>query len=339
MKLYVFSACLLAFSSAFGQKWAPYISVEENVHITDFDNSFDYSNLSLAAANAGIRIGTYFSHNEKISSELTLGVTGIGTPGVFSNKIVPIELIGHYNLLANKPESSLRAFKVDFGVGSGLAEVSRGNFGFSEHFSIGASMDLPELSVGVLTMGMRYTYFLDDYLDGSSTGVVNDGMLRFFTALRFKGDDKKNKQALLDAQEVNKALGSKLETFEKTNNELQEELKALNIAFKEETEQLKNQIEEFSASSFEKDINIKNSSNEASTEKQVRGVAIVVGSFKNEGLANDYLDSIGGDAFIIEEKDLNRYRIIFGIYDNYKSARKACDDLPVEITKYWLVKY
>jgi hypothetical protein len=338
MKLFVFSACLLAFSSAFGQKWVPYISVEENVHITDFDNSFDYSNLSLAAANAGIRIGTYFSHNEIISGELTLGVTGIGTPGTFSNKIVPVELIGHYNLL-DKPGSRMDAFKVDFGIGSGLAEVAKGNFGFSEHFSIGASMDLPESSLGVVTMGMRYTYFLDDYIDGSSTGVVNDGMLRFFTALRLKGDDKKTKQALLDAQEVSKALGSKLEDSQKENSRLQEELKALNNAFNVEAEQLKKQIDKLSASSFDNDRSIDNSSIESSTKKQVRGVAIVVGSFENEGLANEYLDSIGGDAFIIEEKDLNRYRVIFNIYDNYREARKACNELPTEIRKYWLVKY
>ncbi len=66
--------------------WSPYASVEENVHFTDVAPSYNYADLSVPAANSGIRVGAYYVHDDQLSAEMTLGVTGVGTPGISQEK-------------------------------------------------------------------------------------------------------------------------------------------------------------------------------------------------------------------------------------------------------------
>ncbi|MEL0335075.1 MAG: hypothetical protein VW980_04700, partial [Flavobacteriales bacterium] len=101
MKKVIILCISLCFSfSALAQgTWSHYASVEENIHFSDIPAAYNYSSFSLLSANSGIRLGGYYTHNDQLSGEITLGVTGIGTPGSFSRKIVPMEFIGHYNLL------------------------------------------------------------------------------------------------------------------------------------------------------------------------------------------------------------------------------------------------
>ena len=151
-------AVVAAMNSYAQGTWAPYASVEENIHFSDVSPSYNYLNLSLPAGNAGMRMGAFYTHNSQLSAEITLGVVGVGTPGSFSNTIIPVEAVGHYNLLDGMDVNIPSKFNLDLGIGSGLAEYSNGNFGFSEHLVLGASMELPGLvPFGTVIMGTRYT--------------------------------------------------------------------------------------------------------------------------------------------------------------------------------------
>ena len=116
----------------FGQnKWAPYVSVEEGIHISDVRPSYNFINLSVPAGNAGMRMGAFYTHDDKISAEATLGVIGISTPNSFSSGLIPIEVIGHYNVLPDLPIDWLSKFNLDLGIGTGFAESRPGNYGFA----------------------------------------------------------------------------------------------------------------------------------------------------------------------------------------------------------------
>src|SRR6056300_705269 len=228
--------------------WAPYASVEENIHFSDVSPSYNYLNLSVPAGNAGMRMGAFYTHNSQLSAEITLGVVGVGTPGAFSNTIIPIEAIGHYNLLDGMDVKLPSKFNLDLGVGFGLAESSNGNFGFSEHIVSGASIELPDVvPFGTLIMGIRYTSFLDDYIDGTVvSGSSKDGVLRFYTAVRLDGASKKLTTALKEAEANAEKLKSNLankelssaEKIKKAEKEI-ETLKAEKTALSDELDALK----------------------------------------------------------------------------------------------------
>ena len=78
-----------------------YTSVEESFIIGDRISSINPLNLSNAANNAGIRIGMYQFFSNKLWAEATLGVIGSAKLGSFSTKMVPVEIIGHYNVYSN----------------------------------------------------------------------------------------------------------------------------------------------------------------------------------------------------------------------------------------------
>ena len=85
-----------------GQSLSPYASIEENMHFTDIPRTEGAIGLSDLASNPGLRLGAYYTYNNLPSGEITLGVIGIGTPNVFSNTIVPVEIVGHYNIFNGK---------------------------------------------------------------------------------------------------------------------------------------------------------------------------------------------------------------------------------------------
>ena len=185
-----------------GQSLSPYASIEENIHFTDIPRTEGAIGLSDLASNAGLRLGAYYSYNNLLSGEITLGVIGIGTPNVFSNTIVPVEIVGHYNIFNGNDVTTLSKFNIDFGVGTGLGEASDGYFGQSEHVVVGASMHLPNvLPIGTVILGSRFTYFRDDYLDNSTVeGAFGDATVRIFAGVQPDNSNQKAKQALFKAE-------------------------------------------------------------------------------------------------------------------------------------------
>ena len=89
-------------------------------------------------------------------------------------------------------------------------------------------MELPDVvPFGTLIMGIRYTSFIDDYIDGSVvSGSSKDGVLRFYTAVRLDGENKKTRQALEDAAALAEKVGASLEKSEADKAAIQKELNA-----------------------------------------------------------------------------------------------------------------
>lgn len=247
---------LLGFQSIVNaqSEWALQVSVEETVTLGDARSSFHFLSFTQLAANSGMRSGFHYTKNDRLAAELTLGVVGTSRPNSWFTKIVPIELVGHYNILPYLASDSPFKFNVDLGIGSALVRArsltynTNGRFSFSEHLSAGASLDVPFYDLGTLSFGFRNTYFIDDYIDATPVdGTGNDQLLRFFTSARVNlGQSAKTKTKIAAAEEKAAKLNSELalakanadvlaqqsrstiETLEKSVESLKEELNGMN---------------------------------------------------------------------------------------------------------------
>jgi len=316
--------------------WAPYASVEENIHFSDVSPSYNYLNLSVPAGNAGMRMGAFYTHNSQLSAEITLGVIGVGTPGLFSNTIIPIEAVGHYNLLDGMDVKLPSKFNLDLGVGSGLAESSNGNFGFSEHIVSGASMELPDVvPFGTLIMGIRYTSFIDDYIDGSVvSGSSKDGVLRFYTAVRLDGESKKTRQALEDAEALAAKVGASLEKSEAEKAAIQKELNAAEKAHALERAVLMDELEALKAASVqEKEASVEDPAIEA------KGFYVIIGSFPSQEGAERFISGLGSELDVSFVKDLNTYRVVFSAHENLAEARRSLEAAREVVETAWIAVY
>ena len=327
----------LATTLTFAQgTWAPYASVEENIHISDVRPSYNYINLSTPAGNAGMRLGAFYTHNSALSAEITLGVVGIGTPGRFSNTIIPVEAVGHYNILDGMDVKMPSKFNIDLGVGSGLAESSNGNFGFSEHLVVGASMELADVvPFGTLIMGTRYTAFIDDYIDGMTvSGSSNDGVLRFYTAVRLDGVGKKAKQAMADAEALANRVSASLEKSEAEKAAIQKELKAAKNAHAREKAALMDEIEALKAAPAP----------EAPVEEEVvtaepKGFYVIIGSYPTREAADRFIADNGSDFTVSYVEDLDTYRVVFSSHESLDDARTSLEEAKAIIETAWIAVY
>ena len=331
-----FAMLLLACVTSNAQSsWAPLVSIEESIHLTDISPSYNYLNLSVPAANSGIRLGAHYVHDHQLSAEITLGVVGIGTPGSFSNKIVPVEFIGHYNLIDGMELPILSKFNLDAGIGSALAETDNGRFGFSEHFVIGASAELPSaVPFGTLVMGTRYTLFVDDYLDGAVvTGTSNDAILRFFTALRLDGTSKKLTKALKEAEATAEKFKTNLADSQKSSTEKIAEAEKEKTALLAERTALKDELDALKASKEEQ-------SQETQETKKVVAVSknyhVVIGSFPSQEMAENYAQSIESTTSIVNVSDLDTYRVVLSMHNELNDALSALEEARKFTSKAWI---
>lgn len=330
------AAVLLACITSYAQSnWSPLVSIEENIHLTDVAPSYNYLNLSVPAGNAGMRMGAFYTHNSQLSAEITLGVVGVGTPGAFSNTIIPIEAIGHYNLLDGMDVKLPSKFNLDLGVGSGLAESSNGNFGFSEHIVLGASMELPDVvPFGTLIMGIRYTSFIDDYIDGSVvSGSSKDGVLRFYTAVRLDGENKKTRQALEDAAGLAEKVGASLKKSEADKAAIQKELKAVKEAHAIEKTAMTDELEALKAAAVQEEVPSEDPTIEA------KGLYVIIGSFPSQEGAERFISELGSELEVSFVKDLNTYRVVFSAHENFAEARRSLEAAREVVETAWIAVY
>jgi hypothetical protein len=319
--------------------WSPYASVEENVHFTDVAPSYNYADLSVPAANSGIRVGAYYVHDDQLSAEMTLGVTGVGTPGTFSRKIVPMEFIGHYNLLTPKEGALITKFNISAGVGSGLAESSNGRFGFSEHGVVGANMEMADvLPFGTLIMGTRYTMFVDDYIDGNVVvGSSNDAVLRFYTAVRLDGTSKKARQAIANAETLATKLQADAKAAQEKAEELKKKLDAASKAHAEEVAQLTDALKACNDSLTPAPAEV---NEPASTATLAKGYYVIIGSFPSQEMAEEYTSSLElEDLSIVFEEELETYRVVLSQHDNIGDAVRSRDEAKAVTQNAWIAVY
>jgi hypothetical protein len=339
-QLFIVASLLLFFGTTRAQgTWSHYASVEENIHFSDITPSYNYSSLGLFAANSGIRLGGYYTHNGQLAGEITLGVTGIGTPGSFSRKIVPMEFIGHYNLITPKEGALVTRFNLSTGVGSGLAESSNGRFGFSEHIVFGANMEMANvLPFGTLIMGTRYTMFVDDYIDGLVvSGSSNDAVLRFYTAIRLDGMPKRARQKITTAEEI----ASKLRGEFIATNETHEAEKSALIDNIDRQQGIIDSLETSLKACNDSLTPAPAEVNEpASTASLAKGYYVIIGSFPSQKMAEEYASSLElEDLSIVFEEELETYRVVMSQHDNIGDAVRSRDEAKAITQNAWIAVY
>ena len=227
-KLLAIAAVLISAQYSFAQsEWALHISAEETVTLGDQRSSFNFLSLTQLAANSGMRAGFHYTKDNTLAAEITLGVVGSSRPNTWYTKLVPVEVVGHYNVVPLLLDDSPLKFNVDLGVGTGLVRARsasynpNGRFAFSEHLSAGLSLDIPVEDVAVLSFGFRNTYFIDDYIDATPVdGTSNDQLLRFFTSARVPlGPSAKTQAKIAEAEDLAATLSQTLESTELAANE------------------------------------------------------------------------------------------------------------------------
>ena len=226
-KLLAIAAVLISTQHSYAQsEWALHISAEETVTLGDQRSSFNFLSFTQLAANSGMRAGFHYTKDNTLAAEITLGVVGSSRPNTWFTKLVPVEVVGHYNVVPLLLDDSPLKFNVDLGFGSALVRAKSASynperFAFSEHLSAGLSLDIPVEDVAVLSFGFRNTYFIDDYIDATPVdGTSNDQLLRFFTSARVPlGPSAKTQAKIAEAEDLAATLSQTLESTELAANE------------------------------------------------------------------------------------------------------------------------
>ena len=99
-------------------EWALHISAEETVTLGDQRSSFNFLSFTQLAANSGMRAGFHYTKDNTLAAEVTLGVVGSSRPNTWFTKLVPVEVVGHYNVVPLLLDDSPLKFNVDLGIGS-----------------------------------------------------------------------------------------------------------------------------------------------------------------------------------------------------------------------------
>jgi len=320
--------------SAQSKSWSFYTSVEEGIHVSDIRPSYNYFNLSVPAGNAGMRMGAFYTHDDNISAELTLGVIGISSPNRFSSGLIPIEVIGHYNVLPELPVDWLSKFNLDLGVGSSLAESSPGNYGFSEHMVLGATAELGNLlPFGTLMMGTRYTMFIDDFIDGNAvSGTGNDKILRFFTGLRIDLGNSNNSAELSEAKAKIDKLESDLMAAALAYDDLSAQKEGATSSLKSENAELKEKLK-----------SLENSTSTIETTQMItefNGYHVVIGSFPDESMANEYLNTLDIENIqVVFVESIPTYRVVLSEHKELRDALLALENAMAITPNAWIAVY
>lgn len=220
-----------------------YISAEETIMLGDEPSSYDFTSWTTLAAQSGMRAGFVYKINEDVSIESTLGVLGVSKANTWFTKIVPVEVIGHYDILSLIRDSDREIkFNTDLGIGSSLVRAQSevfntiGKFSFSENISLGASLDILFGDFGMLTLGYRHTFFVDDYIDASIANDNNDHMGRFFTAVKLPlGKTQKTRDLITELNLKTDEANLQLLKLELEHNELKQSAQRLADKFRDTT--------------------------------------------------------------------------------------------------------
>lgn len=314
--------------------WSPYALVEENVHLGDIRPSYNYANLNVLAANAGIRVGAFISSPTALSGELTLGVVGLGSPGTFATNMIPVEVVGHLNTL-QLSKTDIR-FNLDFGAGIALAENSSTYYNLNRNAVLGLSLEFPRISkFESLILGVRYVSNGVDFLDKSVSGSDNDATLRFYTAVRFYGRSKSDTKNIDD---INKLLLENIQ-FQKTLKEKEIEIALLQDVIKDYSEAEKESSKNENNTPKEEVEQIQKDESSALFEKKsVTEYAIIIASFSNLESANEFVIEYAGNCKILFDEQSGNYRIAYKIVDSIDDATEGSRILRVKNEDNWILR-
>ena len=341
----LFTFCSL-FLNAQGY-WSFLTSVEEVVLLGSPPSSSNFTGLKDLAPNSGIRTGFNRTFTEAFSIEATLGVSGISSSNTHITKIVPVEVIGHYNVLPafnGGSKGKTMKFNVDFGVGSSLVRTTvpgysnLGNFSFSENLSIGASLDLKVISNGTLSFGYRQTMYVDDFIEAPVSGDKNNALGRFFTSIRWNlndGSSSKQRAELNDEIAKADALAAELKNAKAKSNAMEKAILQLKSMKQEPLEN------EEDVSDMPSDTTVISNGEIVTAaeiqESTIRGYAIIIASYKSEELAKSLALELGNTTRVIAVPELGRFRVAYDVYDTYQAAKKSQKELVLDFANCWIV--
>ena len=197
-------------------------------------------------------------------------------------------------------------------------------------------MELPDVvPFGALIMGIRYTSYIDDYIDGSVvSGSSKDGVLRFYTAVRLDGESKETRQALEDAAALAAKVGASLEKSEAEKAAIQKELNAAEKAHALERAVLMDELEALKAASVqEKEASVEDPAIEA------KGFYVIIGSFPSQEGAERFISGLGSELDVSFVKDLNTYRVVFSAHENLAEARRSLEAAREVVETAWIAVY
>lgn len=314
--------------------WSPYALVEESVHLGDVRPSYNYANLNVSAANAGIRVGAFISSPTALSGEMTLGVVGLGSPGSFATNMIPVEVVGHLNTL-QLSKTDIR-FNLDFGAGIALAENSSTYYNLNRNAVLGLSLEFPRISkFESLILGVRYVSNGVDFLDKSIAGSDNDATLRFYTAVRFDGRLKADTKNVDDINKLlleNIQLQKTLKEKEIENVLLQDVIKNYSEAEKESSKNENNTPKE------EVEQIQENESSALLEKKSVTEYAIIIASFSNLESSNEFVIEYAGNCKILFDEASGNYRIAYKIVDSINDATEVSRILREKNEDNWILR-
>jgi len=341
--------------------WSVLNTVEETVLYGDTPSSFNFADISNLAANSGMRMGIHRMFNDEWAIEATLGVIGTSRKGSYSTKLIPVEIISHYNLipiiskLVNIGDIKISKFNIDFGIGSSLINAvdnnDNGSFSLSENINLGLSSDLFTFKSGVLSIGYRHTFYLDDNIDAEISGNSNDALGRFYTSFRWNLTSKLNQPEYNAMSLKLSGLQSELTKIKMSN----EELVLINTGLQDSIDSIRvrsvssdsnvvvspliedviqsNKQKQVTVITSETKLNSEDSSNiegssvfkngtpdtKSSSDNVNSGVHYPVALTGSTALKSDLSDEI---LFISTTADKNQlYAIVVGSYSTYKKAK------------------
>ena len=314
--------------------WSPYALVEESVHLGDVRPSYNYTDLNVFAANAGIRVGAFISSATALSGEMTLGVVGLGSPGTFATNMIPVEVVGHLNTL-QLSKTDIR-FNLDFGAGVALAENSSTYYNLNRNAVLGLSLEFPRISkFESLILGVRYVSNGVDFLDNSVSGSDNDATLRFYTAVRFDGRTKSDTKNMDD---INKLLLENIK-FQKTLKEQEIEIALLQDVINNYSDAEQESSKKENNTPKEEIEQIKENKSSTLFEKEgVTEYAIIIASFNNFESANEFVIEYTGSCKILFDEQSGNYRIAYKIVDSIHDATEVSRLLKEKKKDNWILR-
>lgn len=234
-------------------KWLYYTSVEESFLVGDQSASINPFVISNAVNNSGIRLGAVLELNSKLSFESTLGVIGSAKLNGFTTKLVPVEILGHYEITTfGNFENFPLKLNGTAGLGAALARAQSSSFnsygtsGLAENFTIGAELNIAQIGANTLGIGYRHTFFTDDYLDANVTSGGIDQLSRWFAFGKIDLSSNRTQAAAEIAAknyQINQLEGQiKLLRENEVSQKLNVE-KSNTVQFEEKTEPLQTSIE------------------------------------------------------------------------------------------------
>ena len=338
----LYLAVLCNLSTHAQNKWQFTTVAEESIflkgdHLNSPASLLTFNSLAM---NSGMRAGFNYKWDDQISIEATLGMGGTSDATSFFTKIVPVDVVGHYDVLQDLKIDSKSRFNIDFGIGSALTSVNNGgsptsSFGFNENVSIGASVELPMNTQYSLSFGYRHTLFLSD-INGTADGT--DQLGRFYTAVNLNlGDDPRIEEERVKSEKILKQLNSDLES---ANNQMEKLAKSIDESKnKHELEKagLLDEIEALKAQAETDEPVIEEEEKDAIVNQ--KGYYVIIGSFPTKEAADKYATESGSDFNISYVEALNTYRVVYSMHENLAEARTALEAAKAVVETAWIAVY